>query len=309
MKKVVLVLLLLSALAPAAWTQKKGKEGREASLRSLIEAERAFASLSAAKGVKESFVANLADDGVLFRPRPVAGKKWMEERPARPGVLTWRPSFADVARADDMGYTTGPWEFRPQALTDKPVAFGHFVTVWKRQADGKWKVAVDLGIGHPEPPPAPASPEVVTPADDWANKMLAVKTDPEAARADLLRAESEFSKSVAAKQTADSFLQYLAPDARVYREDSFPAVGTEAARALLAKKPGGLTWQPDKAGVSRSGDVGYTYGAYQFKAADGKSSEEGNYLRIWKRQGGGGKWQVVLDLLNPIPPPAPASAG
>src|SRR3712207_3032360 len=148
MRKAAFVLLLLSLLAPGALTQKKKAPDREASLRSLVEAERAFASLSEAKGVKESFVANLADDGILFRPRPVAGKKWMEERPARPGVLTWRPAFADVARADDMGYTAGPWEFRPQTLKDKPVAFGHFVTVWKRQADGRWKVAVDLGIGH-----------------------------------------------------------------------------------------------------------------------------------------------------------------
>ena len=303
MKKVVSVLLLLSALAPAALTQKKGKADREASLRSLVEAERAFASLSEAKGVKESFVANLADDGILFRPRPVAGKKWMEERPARPGVLTWRPSFADVARADDMGYTAGPWEFRPKALTDKPVAFGHFVTVWKRQADGKWKVAVDLGIGHPEPPPEIASPKVISPTGGRAEK----KTDVEAESAALLKAESEFSKSVEAKKSADAFLSHLAADARVYREDALPAVGREAARALLAKRPGGLTWQPAKAEVSRSGDLGYTYGAYEFKAADGKSSEEGNYLRIWKRQGGGGKWEVLLDLLNPIPPPAPAS--
>ncbi len=300
MKKVVLVLLLLSALAPTALTQKKND--REASLRSLVEAERAFASLSEAKGIKESFVANLADDGILFRPRPVAGKKWMEERPARPGMLTWRPAFADVARADDMGYTTGPWEFRPKTLSDKPVAFGHFVTVWKRQADGLWKVAVDLGIGHPEQPTGRAALKVISPAAGRAEE----KTDSEAERAALLKMESESSKLVAEKKTVDAFLQYFAADARVYREDTFPAVGMEAARALLAKKPGSLTWRPEKAEVSRSGDLGYSYGAYEFKAADGKGSEEGNYLRIWKRQGDG-KWKVVLDLLNPIPPPAPAS--
>ncbi|HKQ52157.1 MAG TPA: nuclear transport factor 2 family protein, partial [Pyrinomonadaceae bacterium] len=301
MRKALFVLLFLAALAPIALTQKKKDADREAALRSLVAAERAFAGLSEAKGIKESFVANLADDGILFRPRPVAGKKWMEERPARPGMLTWRPAFADVARADDMGYTTGPWEFRPKSLSEKPVAYGHFVTVWKRQADGLWKVAVDLGIGHPEPPPALASPEVSFAADNWAKKKSGA--DAEAGSASLLKAEGEFSKSVEAKQTADEFLSHLAADARVYREDDFPAVGREAARALLMKKPGLLTWQPAKAEVSRSGDLGYTYGAYALKAADEKSSEEGNYLRIWKRQADG-KWRVVLDLLSPIPPPA-----
>lgn len=305
MRKAVFILLLLSLLAPAALTQKK--VDRDAALRSLADAERAFASLSVDQGIKASFVANLADDGILFRPGPVAGKKWMEDRPARPGVLTWRPAFVDVARTDDMGYTTGPWEFRKESLQDKPVAYGHFVTVWKRQADGKWKVAVDLGISHPEPPAAMASPEVVSPPDVWANKSSNTKTNVEGERADLLKMESEFSKSVGGKKTADAFLSHFADYVRVYREDDFPAVGREAARALLAKKPGSLTWQPAKADVSLIGDLGYSYGTYEFKASDGKSSEAGNYLRIWKRQGGTGKWKVVLDLLNPIPPPAPAS--
>jgi ketosteroid isomerase-like protein len=297
MRKAVLILLFLSVLAPAAWPQKKTTD-RDASLRSLVEAERAFASLSVAQGVKASFVANLADDGILFRPGPVAGKKWMEERPARKGLLTWRPAFADVALADDMGYTTGPWEFRREKMEDKPVAYGHFVTVWKRQADGHWKVALDLGIGHPEPPAAMSNPEVTSPA----NKNLKPK-DAEAERAALLKLESDISRSATAKKSTDMVLSYLADGGRVYRDDAFPAVGRDAARALLETKPGTLTWQPAKADVSRSGDLGYAYGTYEFKAADGKSSEAGNYLRIWKRQAGG-QWKVVLDLLNPIPPPA-----
>jgi ketosteroid isomerase-like protein len=301
MRKAVFILLLLSVLAPAALTQKKTID-RDASLRSLVEAERAFASLSVAQGIKASFVANLADDGILFRPGPVAGKKWMEERPARDGLLTWRPAFADVALADDMGYTTGPWEFRPQKMEDKPVAYGHFVTVWKRQADGKWKVALDLGIGHPEPTAAMSDPEVGFPADGPANKKLKPAPDAEAERSALLKIENDISKSAAAKKSTDAVLSYLADGGRVYRDDAFPAVGREAARALLETKPGSLAWHPAKADVSRSGDLGYAYGTYEFKAADGKSSEAGNYLRIWKRQADG-HWKVVLDLLSPVPPP------
>ncbi|HEY0377497.1 MAG TPA: nuclear transport factor 2 family protein [Pyrinomonadaceae bacterium] len=302
MRKAVFSLLLLSVLAPAALTQKKTID-RDASLRSLVEAERAFASLSVAQGIKASFVANLADDGILFRPGPVAGKKWMEERPARDGLLTWRPAFADVALADDMGYTTGPWEFRPKSMKDKPVAYGHFVTVWKRQADGTWKVALDLGISHPELPPSMSNPKVGFAAGARSNKSFTPATDAEAERAALLQTESDFGQAVAAKKTVDAFLAYFDGRGRVYRPDAFPAVGRKAARALLAKKPGTLTWQPAKADVSRSGDLGYAYGTYAFKAADGKSSEAGNYLRIWKRQADG-QWKVVLDLLDPLPPPA-----
>jgi ketosteroid isomerase-like protein len=118
--------------------------------------------------------------------------------------------------------------------------------------------------------------------------------------------EGELSKDVSAKQTADAFLSRAADDVRVYRENAFPAVGREAARALLAAKRGAWTWLPADGGVSRSGELGYTYGAYEFKAADGKTAESGNYLRVWKRRAGGG-WKVVLDISYPVPPPAPAS--
>jgi len=54
--------------------------------------------------MREAFLANLADDSVIFHPRPVNGKKWWNEQSVRPGVLSWRPSFAFVSRAGDLGY-------------------------------------------------------------------------------------------------------------------------------------------------------------------------------------------------------------
>src|SRR3712207_8977944 len=54
-------------------------------------------------------------------------------RGAVPGLLTWQPAYADMSRAGDLGYTFGPWEFRPKSLEEKPTGHGHFVTVWRRQ--------------------------------------------------------------------------------------------------------------------------------------------------------------------------------
>ena len=297
MKKFVPTFIVLFVWAASGLAQKAD---RKTDLNSLVEAERTFARASIDKGIRASFIENLADDAVLFRPRPVAGKKWMEDHPAPTGVLTWQPIFADVSRAGDMGYTTGPWEFREKSLEDKPVAHGQFVTIWKRQADGAWKVAVDLGIRNP-PPTSPA-PEVQSPAGNQNSKKLKLKTDTDAERTALLKIEDEFSKHLAAKKTVDAFFSYFADDVRLFRMNAFPAIGREAARTMLAGKPGELSWQPTKAEVSRSGDLGYSYGAYEFKTGDGKTAESGNYLRIWKRQDGG-KWKVVLDLLNPTPPP------
>lgn len=298
----VLVLCAFAAGSPARSSSSSGDD-HEADLRSIVEAERGFARMSEEKGMRAAFIENLADDGVLFRPGPVNGKKWWSERPTRPGVLSWRPVYADVARSGEMGYTTGPWEFREKSLEEKPVAFGQFVTIWKRQADGAWKVAIDLGTGNPQPPSTDApAPEVKFPASSKADKKLKTKTDAEAGRIALLKVEDDFAKRVAAKKTAAAYLSFLAGDVRLFRTEAFPATGREAARALLLQKPGLLSWHPTKADVSRSGELGYTYGAYEFHADDAKASvESGNYLRIWKRQANG-KWMVVLDILNPVPP-------
>src|SRR6266853_1859465 len=77
-------------------------------LDALIETERAFARLSVAKGTRDAFLANLSDESVLFRPEPVPGKSWMEKSAPATAQLDWQPEFADISRAADLGYTTGP---------------------------------------------------------------------------------------------------------------------------------------------------------------------------------------------------------
>src|SRR2546427_5630986 len=124
-------------------------------LKSMVETERAFSRTSEEKGIRESFAQFIADDGILFRPGPVLGKKWMQEHPLPASTtrqwLSWQPIFAAVSRAGDLGYTSGPWEFKNDIKDATPAKFGNFMTVWKKQADGSWKFALDLGISNPEP--------------------------------------------------------------------------------------------------------------------------------------------------------------
>ena len=121
-----------------------------AALQSMVDTERAFAKMSEDRGVRPAFLEFIADDGILFRPTAVNGKQWFKEHPApasdkRP-LLSWQPTFADISLATDMGYTTGPWQFKADIHDEKPVAWGNFLTVWKKQADNSWKFVIDLGI-------------------------------------------------------------------------------------------------------------------------------------------------------------------
>jgi ketosteroid isomerase-like protein len=87
--------------------------------------------------------------------------------------------------------------------------------------------------------------------------------------------------------------------------------GKKAVKKLIAAgfdlKDYKLSWRPDKAGVARSGELGYTSGKYKvsFMDASGRTIfEKGKYLMIWKKQKNG-DWKVLFDMNNSDSPPSP----
>jgi ketosteroid isomerase-like protein len=66
--------------------------------------------------------------------------------------LTWTPVHADMAASGDLGYTYGTFEFRSIGKDGKPtVEYGKYVSIWKKQKDGSWKVVMDMGNSSPRP--------------------------------------------------------------------------------------------------------------------------------------------------------------
>jgi ketosteroid isomerase-like protein len=98
-----------------------------------------------------------------------------------------------------------------------------------------------------------------------------------------------------------AFQAYAAAEVRLFRENSNPFIGKQAAVLALTNRKELLTWQATGEDVTRSGDLGYTYGTYSANSDDAtkKLIERGNYLRIWKKQNG--IWKVVLDVANSLP--------
>jgi ketosteroid isomerase-like protein len=68
--------------------------------------------------------------------------------------LTWTPVHADMAASGDLGYTYGTYEFLSKDKDGKPtVEYGKYVSIWKKQKDGNWKVVMDMGNSSPNPKP------------------------------------------------------------------------------------------------------------------------------------------------------------
>jgi ketosteroid isomerase-like protein len=108
-------------------------------------------------------VSYYSDDASLLPPNaPLATNKqtiravWAELL-APDSSLSWQSSKVDVARSGDLAYSTGAYQMtlkNPQGkLTED---HGKFLEVWKKQADGKWKVVADV-YNSDLPAAAPAS--------------------------------------------------------------------------------------------------------------------------------------------------------
>jgi ketosteroid isomerase-like protein len=67
--------------------------------------------------------------------------------PLGPGALTWAPRVADAAPSGDLAYTSGDAIIREGG----DVSYSNYLTVWKRQPDGKWRVVADGGNSAPAP--------------------------------------------------------------------------------------------------------------------------------------------------------------
>ena len=125
----------------------------------------------------------------------------------------------------------------------------------------------------------------------------------------LKQLEGEFM-NVALEKGSRGYMSYYADDAVEVPNGHAIIPGKAniaATMGFLDDKNNRLTWTPEGADISTSGDLGYTYGTYEFhsKDKDGRPTVDyGNYTSIWKKQKDG-SWKVVLDMGNASPSPKP----
>lgn len=125
--------------------------------RRLLNTDRQFAQMSLDKGAAEAFNHFLAEDamGMSHNQHPIFGRDQIYQE-MKVGeeeyLLAWEPQRAEVSRSEDMGWTWGKYVLRfkdEQGVEQK--RYGKYLNIWTRQADGQWRVEVDMGNSSPEP--------------------------------------------------------------------------------------------------------------------------------------------------------------
>jgi len=254
----------------------------------VAAAESAFAAHSVATDMREAFLTAFAEDSTLLRSGPVPGRETIQKNPAPPIELNWRPAFVYAAASGEIGYSTGPWRITSKTDPAAPPKFGQFVSIWKRQADGVWKVFIDLGISHPGP----------SLADAWL--MLSQATQAGADEAAAKNAEKAFSEISEKSGYLEALKRFSAKDTRVYRDGHAPFLGHDAIR----KMPDGYAGSGQEivsSGLSRAGDMAFALVRIAPRKADGNLDKPAAHaLRIWKAASNG-KFELMLDVLNEMP--------
>lgn len=121
----------------------------------------------------------------------------------------------------------------------------------------------------------------------------------------LLQTDRDFSRLAQETGAANAFARYS--DASTIRVTaSGPLLqGSDQIRQALQQMPPGsvLAWIPREAHVSISGDLGWTWGDFEFKPAAGDMSapSHGRYLTVWHRTGDG-SWRISADIGNEAAP-------
>jgi ketosteroid isomerase-like protein len=262
----------------------------------LAKTERAFSARAGVIGFRDAFIEYFAPDAIAFRPTPRIALGPLRRDPAPRTVLEWRPTVVEVSGAGDMGLSTGPVVGR---VPDREgVRHFFYTSVWERQADGSWKVAIDMGTGVPDPG---ALADYVAPAKLGPRRAPLDAGAREKARAELLDAELAFAQAAHdAADPATAYATWLARDGRLHRDGHAPAAGREAALALLREAgPAKADWQPIAVRIAASGDFGFSYGTGEAtpRGEAGKPVQT-TYLHVWRRTPEG--WRVIQEVLDEI---------
>ncbi|HVT96200.1 MAG TPA: nuclear transport factor 2 family protein [Acidobacteriaceae bacterium] len=122
----------------------------------LYDLEAKFAA-DTAKGGGKAFGSWFAPDAVTLAngEAPVLGHDAIAARATwtpEAYQLRWTPEGARMSPGGDMGFTWGHYEGDSKDAQGHPVKkTGRYMTVWKKQPDGSWKVEMDASNeGPPE---------------------------------------------------------------------------------------------------------------------------------------------------------------
>jgi ketosteroid isomerase-like protein len=148
--------VLSVALAAGSARAQTAAPNLQAAADLIVKSDAAFAQSVAEKN-REKFLSFIADVATFnggspneLHGRDAVMKAWSDFFAPDGPTLSWTPIKGEVVGAGDLGYTTGQSLLRQKGTDGKITERrGQYVTIWRKQTDGSWKVVFDTGSTLP----------------------------------------------------------------------------------------------------------------------------------------------------------------
>lgn len=135
------------------------RSGEQDAKQAIWKADEEFSRVTGEKRLA-GFLSFIAEDFQTVRPNsPLVGKKefgegWSKLLNDPAAKIAWKPLLALVSKSGDLGYTVGSYEItRQDDKGTRAAGSGKYVTIWRKQKDGSWKVVLDTGVQDAPPKP------------------------------------------------------------------------------------------------------------------------------------------------------------
>ena len=149
MKNLICILFTVVVTAFFSYSNAQ-KVNLNAELQALRQADKNWSDISASKDAKR-YMDFYDKDAIVIDSNGQVTKdkeailKSVTASFLIPGFsLTFNNENAVVAKASDLGYTTGSWDMQMNNEKGEQVkSHGPYLVIWKKQVDGSWKAVVD----------------------------------------------------------------------------------------------------------------------------------------------------------------------
>jgi ketosteroid isomerase-like protein len=248
-------------------------------IESIVKAENNFEKACMEKGIKQGFLENLDSSAVVFTEKGIVNAfQFWNSLSNFEGIYSWAPSYAEVSKSGDWGYTTGSVEYREKSLQDTPTFYSQYTTIWHKNKDGNWKYLVDIGNRHPSKKIDRTTVEVKTP-----KFQTQIKED---FLADLEKGFSETLINSGIEGVRDFYSEkYI-----LNLNGEFPITNLNEAMVKLSPHLKYLSFAPYGYKIAPAGDMAVVYG---YITHQGKTN---HYVRVWRNEQNG--WKIALEVIK-----------
>lgn len=287
MKKYIGLACLFLVLSKSNFGQESN--GR---VNSLVAAENYFAAYVKDKGIRDAFLRVSDENTLLFKPNPIKAEEFYAKKSSSDlGSLNWSPAFAKISKSGDWGFTSGPYSYSSSASTNS--IYGQYLSVWRTNSKGIWKLALDIGMTHPKPLNEPylrfLDPKSFRFFKQIAEGRLKQREDL------ILTTDRLFSKTLLENQRL-AYDTFFAEESHLLFPGFEPIIGKTKINNFLSRQQIRVESIPAVANRALGSDLAYTYGKALI-TKDG-TTKMFNYVRIWESQEGF-TWNVLLEIFSP----------